>query len=100
MALFREMDVILNEIRQSYMEMDKFWVDEVRRVTKVFKDCRIDPKDIDRWKSYRDDLEKTIAHWEVCVSLRHSSLFFFFLKIAVYSPNLDCLPPTTGGDFK
>ena len=70
------MDVILNEIRQCYIEMDKFWVDEVRRVTKAFKDRRIDPKDIDRWKAFQGDLEQTIAHWEVWVSLRHNSLAF------------------------
>jgi hypothetical protein len=59
------MDIILDEIRRCYIDMDKFWVDEVQRVTKAFKDRRVDPEDIDRWKIFRESLEHTIANWEV-----------------------------------
>jgi hypothetical protein len=67
--LFREMDFVLNQIRRCYIEMDKFWVDEVQRVTKSLKNRRIDPGDVERWKNIRDNLEHTIAHWEVWISL-------------------------------
>jgi hypothetical protein len=70
------MDIIVDEIRRCYVEMDKFWVDEVRRVTKAFEDRRIDPEDIDRWKASLAGLEKTMAHWEVRVSLRRDSSAF------------------------
>jgi len=62
--LFREMDIVLDEIRRCYIDMDKFWVDEVQRVTKAFRDRRVDPEDIDRWNNFRESLEHTIANWE------------------------------------
>ncbi|KAI0298318.1 hypothetical protein BC826DRAFT_1174220 [Russula brevipes] len=62
--LFSEMDIILREIRRCYIEMDKFWVEEVHRVTKAFKDRRVDPKDIDRWKNIKESLTQTIAGLE------------------------------------
>ncbi|KAI0298320.1 hypothetical protein BC826DRAFT_1184463 [Russula brevipes] len=62
--LFSEMDIILNEIRRCYVEMDKFWVEELRRVTKAFKDRRVDPEDIDRWKNIKESLTQTIAGLE------------------------------------
>ncbi|KAI0287092.1 hypothetical protein BC826DRAFT_1108726 [Russula brevipes] len=62
--LFSEMDIILNEIRRCYIEMDKFWVEELRRVTKAFKDRRVDPEDIDRWKNIKESLTQTIAGLE------------------------------------
>jgi hypothetical protein len=45
--------------------MDKFWVDEVNRVTKALNDGRLDPEDIDRWRHFRETLNQTIADWEV-----------------------------------
>ncbi|KAI0298314.1 hypothetical protein BC826DRAFT_123055 [Russula brevipes] len=62
--LFSEMDIILNEIRQRYVEMDKFWVEEVCRVTKTFKNRRVDPEDIERWKNIKESLTQTIAGFE------------------------------------
>jgi hypothetical protein len=63
--LFKEADLILKEIRRCYIEMDKFWVDEVHRVTKALKHRRVDPEDIDRWRHFRESLKQTIADWEV-----------------------------------
>lgn len=65
------MDIVLIQIRQCYTEMDKFWVDEVQRVTKSLKNRRVDPEDIDRWRDFRESLEHSIAHWEVWISLHH-----------------------------
>jgi len=63
-GLFSEMGTILNEIRRCYIEMDKFWVEEVCRVTKALKDRRVDPEDIDRWKNIKESLTQTIAGLE------------------------------------
>jgi hypothetical protein len=78
--LFREMDLVLNQIRRCYIEMDKFWVDEVQRVTKSLKNRRVDPEDVERWENIRESLEHTIAHWEVWISLhdRRSALSLVF----------------------
>jgi len=62
------MDTVLRDIRQSYIEMDRFWVDEVWGVSKALKDRRLDPGDIDRWRGFGEDLEQSIAYWKVCVS--------------------------------
>ncbi|KAI0248448.1 hypothetical protein BJV78DRAFT_1235937 [Lactifluus subvellereus] len=61
---FEEMDRILKEIQRCYNEMDRFWVDEVRRVTKALKDRRLDPEDIDRWRCFRESLKQNITGWE------------------------------------
>ena len=68
--LFREMDVVLDEIRRCYIDLDKFWVDEVQGVTKSLKNRLVNPEDIDRWRSFLESLEHTIVHWhlEVWVS--------------------------------
>jgi hypothetical protein len=63
--LLREVDLILKEIRQCYIEIDKFWVGEVSRVTRALKQHRLDPEDIERWQQFRESLEQTIADWEV-----------------------------------
>jgi len=62
--LLTEMDIVLSDIQQSYMEMDKFWVDEVWKVLKALKNRRLDRGDIDRWRIFRACLEQSIAHWE------------------------------------
>jgi hypothetical protein len=63
--LLKEVDLILEEIRQCYIEIDKFWVDEVSRVTRALKQCRLDPEDIERWQQFREGLEQTIVDWKV-----------------------------------
>jgi hypothetical protein len=63
--LFKEIDTILNEILKCYIEMDKFWVDEVRRVSRALNRRRLDPEDINRWRDFRESLEQCITDWEV-----------------------------------
>jgi hypothetical protein len=48
--------------------MDKFWVDEVGRVSKALNRRRLDPEDIDHWRCFRESLEQNITEWEVCPS--------------------------------
>ncbi|KAI0247733.1 hypothetical protein BJV78DRAFT_1242913 [Lactifluus subvellereus] len=62
--LFKEMDGILKEIHRCYLEMDRFWVDEVCRVTKALEDRRLDPEDIDRWRRFQESLKQIITGWE------------------------------------
>jgi len=66
--LFREMDIVLNKIRRCYIEMNKFWVDEVQHVTKALMNRRIDSEDIYWWKNFRESLKDVIAHWGVWAS--------------------------------
>jgi len=61
--LFREMDIVLNEVRQCYIEMNKFWADEVRHVTKALMSRRIDPEDVSWWKNFGESLEDVIVLW-------------------------------------
>ncbi|KAH9954533.1 hypothetical protein BC827DRAFT_1272505 [Russula dissimulans] len=60
------MDIVLNDIRQCYMEMDRFWVDKVFNVSKKLnlKNRRLDPLEIDRWRSLWESLEQKMACWE------------------------------------
>jgi len=66
--LFREMDNVLNDIRRCYIEMSKFWVDEVQHVTKALMNRRVDSGDMYWWKNFRESLEDVIAHREVWAS--------------------------------
>ena len=66
--LFRDMDIVLNEIRRCYIEMIKFWVDEVRHVTKALMSHRIDPEDIYWWRNFGESLEDVNAHRAVWAS--------------------------------
>ncbi|KAI0259463.1 hypothetical protein BC834DRAFT_1035892 [Gloeopeniophorella convolvens] len=62
--LFKELDLVLKEIRQCYNDMDKFWVEEIGRVTESLKTRRIDPEDANRWRAFRDSLQRTINCWK------------------------------------
>ena len=64
-ALFNEVDSVLTEIRQCYMEMDKFWGEEISRVIKALEMRRVDPTDFKRWKDFHANLEQTIESWKV-----------------------------------
>ena len=56
------MDIITDAIQRCYIEMDKFWVDEVQRATKALKDRNIDPEDIERWRNFRGRSQQTGRH--------------------------------------
>ncbi|KAI0261182.1 hypothetical protein BC834DRAFT_897604 [Gloeopeniophorella convolvens] len=73
--LFDEVDCVLDEIRRCFVEMDKFWVEEVRRVSKALQDCRrVDEEYLRRWQAFRTSLEQTIASWTNTPSQADDSL--------------------------
>ncbi|KAF8486434.1 hypothetical protein DFH94DRAFT_184029 [Russula ochroleuca] len=63
-ALFSEVDLLLTEIRQCYMELDKFWIEEISRASEALKMRRVDPTDLERWKNFHANLRKTIESWK------------------------------------
>ena len=72
-ALFSELDMILNEITQCYMELNKFWTEEIHRVVEALQMCRVDPTDLERQKNSNVNLKKTIQSWKV----QHGLLFLY-----------------------
>ena len=46
------------------MELDKFWIEEIRIAVKALKMRRIDPTDFERWNSFRASLERTTELWQ------------------------------------
>jgi hypothetical protein len=57
---------MLAEIGRSYEELNKFWLEEIRRVVGAYKLCRIDPRDFEHWNNFHLSLKRTIAFWKVC----------------------------------
>jgi hypothetical protein len=64
-ALFSEVDSVLTEIRRCYMEMDKFWTEEISRAIEALKMRRVDPTDFERWKNFHANLKQTTESWKV-----------------------------------
>jgi hypothetical protein len=58
------MDIVTDDIRRCYTNMDKFGVDEVQRATKALKNRNFGPKDIERWRKFRGGRENITADWE------------------------------------
>ncbi|KAI0055530.1 hypothetical protein BV25DRAFT_167734 [Artomyces pyxidatus] len=63
--LVEEMDKILKTIKMCYKELDKFWIGEVRRVTKAVKTCRMNKEDLDQWNSFQKALSEASGIDEV-----------------------------------
>ena len=53
------------EIRRFYEELNKFWREEICCVVEALKKRRVDPRDIERWNSFRSSLKQTIKIWKV-----------------------------------
>jgi hypothetical protein len=74
-ALFSELDLVLAEIMRCYVELDKFWIEEISRTSEALKMRRVDPTDFERWtqgrKNFHKDLKQTIESWKV-----HNSFYF------------------------
>ena len=47
------------------MELEKFWMEEISRTIEALKMRRVDPIDLERWKSFHTNLNKTIKSWKV-----------------------------------
>ena len=65
LALFSEVNSVLTEIRRCYMELDKFWTGEISRTVEALKMRRVDPTDLERWKNFHKNLNKTTKSWKV-----------------------------------
>jgi len=63
-ALFEEVDFVMAEIRRFYEELNKFWRDEICYVVEALKKRRVDPRDFERWNSFRSSLKQTIEFWK------------------------------------
>ncbi|KAF8486446.1 hypothetical protein DFH94DRAFT_184318 [Russula ochroleuca] len=63
-ALFSEVDLLLTEIRRCYVELDKFWTEEIYRASEALKMRRVDPTDFERWRNFQANLKQTIDSWK------------------------------------
>ena len=66
---------MLTEITQCYIELDKFWTEEISRAIEALRMHRVDPTDFERWENFHANLKQTIESWKVL----HG--FFFVLCI-------------------
>jgi hypothetical protein len=64
-TLFSEVDMLLTEIRQCYMELNKFWTEEISRVSEALRMRRVEPADFERWRNFHANLKQTIDSWKV-----------------------------------
>ena len=58
---------MMAEIRRFYEELNIFWREEICYVVEALKRRRVDPRDFERWKSFRSSLKQTIECWKVCI---------------------------------
>jgi len=65
--LFNEVDFALGGIRRCYMDLEKFWTEEICRAVKALETHRIDPDDVNRWRGFNASLEQTIGSWKVWI---------------------------------
>jgi hypothetical protein len=54
---------VLSQIQRCYAEMEKFWVEEIRRAAKALEKCRVDPTDVEYWKGVHASLKETIEYY-------------------------------------
>lgn len=62
--LFSEVDFVLCQVLQCYVEMDKFWREEICHAAKALERRRVDPSDVERWKNFHASLKETIDSWK------------------------------------
>jgi hypothetical protein len=67
---------VLTEIRRCYMELDKFWTEEISRTIEALEMRRVDPTDLERWKYFHTNLNKAIKSWKVQCGLLFLSYAF------------------------
>ena len=58
--------MLLADIRQLYEELNMFWKEEIHQVAEFLKKGRTDPRDFERWNTFRSSIEQTIKSWKVC----------------------------------
>ena len=57
---------MMAEMRRFYKELNKFWREEICQVVEALTKRRIDPRDFERWNSFRSSFNQTIEFWKVC----------------------------------
>ncbi|KAI0293250.1 hypothetical protein BC826DRAFT_391213 [Russula brevipes] len=62
--LFNEVDFVLIEIRRCYMELGKFWREEICRAIKALETRHVTSDDVERWRGFKARLEQTIQSWK------------------------------------
>jgi hypothetical protein len=93
-ALFSELDLVLTDIRRCYMELDRFWTEEIYRAIEALKMRRVDPTDLERWKNFHANPEISIDSWKVkcrcysCAALltNQNSLFRISYQVVILKP--------------
>ena len=65
--LFSGVDFALGEIQRCYINLERFWLEEIYRAVKTRKTRRVDPDDIKRWRTFKTSLEQTIESWKVYI---------------------------------
>ncbi len=71
---------MLCQIRQCYVEMDKFWKEEICRAAKALERRRVDPSDVERWNNFHVSLKETIDSWKVLLVVT-SAMHLQLIKI-------------------
>jgi len=56
---------VLTEIKQRYMELYKFWTEEISRAMEAFEKRRVDRTDFERWRNFHANLKQAIESWKV-----------------------------------
>src|SRR5260370_2635438 len=64
-ALFREVDLVLTEIKSCYTDLYNFWTEEISRAMEAFEKRRVGRTDFERWRSVHGSLKQTIESWKV-----------------------------------
>ncbi|KAI0042179.1 hypothetical protein FA95DRAFT_1682712 [Auriscalpium vulgare] len=59
-ALFDELDELIGVIKACYVELDKFWTDEVRHVTQILKERRIQQGEGQYWRGLGSTLDGAV----------------------------------------
>ncbi|KAI0044485.1 hypothetical protein FA95DRAFT_254632 [Auriscalpium vulgare] len=58
-ALFKELNELIDTIKECYIALDNFWMDEVRHVTQALK-LRIEHAEVDRWRKIDTETQSAL----------------------------------------
>ena len=73
--MFSEVDLVLTEITRCYMELDKFWTEEIYRALEALNMRRVDSTDRECWKSFHANWKKIIESWKV----QYGLIFLYYM---------------------
>jgi len=61
--LLSEVHFVFGEIKRCYVELDKFWTEEIRHAVKALETRRVDPE-VERWRGFKTSIEETMESWK------------------------------------